>query len=54
MKEIVEEFRLGEGLQDGTTLGPLIKPDAVDFVSLLAPFQAPSTSNDAQRRSLVT
>ena len=26
------QFRLGDGLRDGTTLGPLINPKAVDFV----------------------
>lgn len=33
VKEIVEGFKLGEGLVDGTTLGPLISPKAVDFVN---------------------
>ena len=28
----MEKFRLGDGLRDGTTLGPLINPKAVDFV----------------------
>jgi len=28
----VFQFRLGDGLRDGTTLGPLINPKAVDFV----------------------
>ena len=30
--ELVNKLRLGDGLRDGTTLGPLINPKAVDFV----------------------
>ena len=29
----MEGFKLGNGLKEGTTLGPLISPGAVDFVS---------------------
>ena len=28
----MEKFKLGDGLRDGTTLGPLISAKAVDFV----------------------
>lgn len=31
----VNKFKLGDGLVDGTTLGPLISPAAVERVSLL-------------------
>ena len=32
VKDAVNKFKLGDGLVDGTTLGPLISPAAVDRV----------------------
>lgn len=38
--DLVQKFKLGDGLEDGTTLGPLINAAAVDRVSIAAHYHS--------------